>query len=93
MQAKVVMTLTRDEVQQIIPYAMICETRYGRLWGTTKRLRSWRTQFTPQERVDAETLFRLSHTWYLVKGVPDSIEMTTRTLALWKKIEDFCATL
>jgi len=93
MNAKIILTLTHDEIQRTIPYAMICETRYGKSWEGRKRLNRWRETFTPQERVDAEKLFRLAYAWYLKTGVPESVEMTAQTLALWKRIEAFCASL
>ena len=93
MNAKIILTLTHDEIQRTIPYAMICETRFGRYWETGKRLTRWRAEFTPRERVDAEKLFRLAYAWYLKTGVPESVEMTAQTLALWKRIETFCASL
>lgn len=90
---KINIVLSRDEVNSNIPYALICETRYGSLWETGRRRRRWLAEFTEAERETASRLFKLSHTWYLVKGVPDEVRMHHSTYALWLKLADFCASL
>lgn len=87
------LTLTRDEVQRNIPYAMICETRYGSAWDTMRRKRRWRDEFTPHERETAYRLFKFAHNWYLVSGVPETVSMDHATLELWSKLAGFCASL
>lgn len=91
MEMKVMLKLTCDEVRRRIPYAMICETRFGSRWETSKRRRMWKQMFTDQEREAAGRLFRLAYDWYLRKGVPETVEMSTRTLTLWMKLGEFCA--
>lgn len=85
--------LTHNEVNAQIPYALICMTRYGSSWNTGKRRRRWLEEFTEAERVSASRLFSLAHTWTLVKGVPDEVRMSARTLALWLKLGEFCASI
>lgn len=93
MTATIYITLTHDEVQATIPYAMICETREGSRWAGRKLKERWREEFTPQEREAASRLFSQAHDWYLKKGVPEEVTMTGRTLALWHKLAAFCASL
>jgi len=90
---KMMVVFNRKEIQERIPYAMICETRYGSKWETTKRKRRWAQEFTQSERDMASKLFSLSHVWYLTKGVPDEQIMSFKTLELWERIAAFCASL
>ena len=85
--------LTRDEVARKIPYAMICEMRYGARWETGRRRRAWTANFSEAERKAAGELFKQAHSWYLVKGVPDSVKMKATTFALWMKLAEFCGSL
>ena len=93
MYATVDITLTRDEVNATIPYAMICESRESSRWVGRKRIERWRNEFTEQEREAASRLFSQAHDWYLKKGVPEHVTMTAGTFALWHKLAAFCATL
>ncbi len=93
MRVGVILEMTHDEVQEQIPYAMICETRFGSKWNTMRRKRLWAEQFTEAERKHASNLFKQSRLWYLVKGVPEKVEMTSNTLALWLKLADFCVAI
>lgn len=90
---KIYLSLTKDEIQQEIPYAVICEARYGCRWETGRRRRAWMEQFTEEERVAASRLFRRAHEWTLTRSVPDEIKMTPKTLALWNKLGAFCASI
>lgn len=90
---KIDVVLTRDEVNANIPYDLICMTRYGAHWETRKRKQRWLAEFTEAERNAASRLFALSHTWFLVKGVPDEVRMSAHTLALWLKLGEFCASI
>ena len=92
-EAIVYLKLTRDEVNSKIPYAMICEMRYGARWETGRRRRAWLSQFSEAEREAAAKLFKQAHSWYLVKGVPDTVQMRTSTFALWMKLAEFCGSL
>lgn len=87
------LTLSRAEIQKNIPYAMICETRFGMAWNTQARKQRWKTEFSPSERETASRLFSLAHNWYLVSGVPEKVSMEHATLELWAKIAEFCASL
>lgn len=93
MKMEMMLVLSRDEVQRDIPYAMICETRFGSAWGTGRRRRRWLAEFSEKEREAATRLFNQSHQWYLTTGVPDEVKMTTKTLDLWQKLGAFCASI
>lgn len=92
-EAIVYLKLTRDEVNRKIPYAMICEMRYGSRWNTGRRFRAWLSQFSGAEREAAAKLFKQAYSWHLVKGVPDEVKMRATTFALWMKLAEFCGSL
>ena len=85
--------LTREEVQEKIAYALICETMGGARWDTGTRRRKWKEFFTESEQKECEKLYKTANQWYLVKGVPDVVKMTSDTLRMWQKLEEFCAAL
>ena len=91
--ASLEVVLERNEVQQFIPYELICMTRYGATWGTGKRRRRWLKEFTEEERDAAGRLFSKAHDWALSRGVPDTVRMSMKTYDLWQKLGYFCATL
>lgn len=93
MQVKTYLFLDRDEIRSAIPYGLIAETRFGSRWNTMRRKRRWKEEFTESERDYAETLFRLAHKWYCVTGVPDEVKMRAKTLGLWQRLGEFCASL
>ena len=93
MNAKIMLTMTRDEVSEMIPYALICETRYGVSWDTKRRRDRWMEEFTDFERQSATALFNLAHAWHLGGGVPDNVTMSSGMLALWVKLGQFCASI
>ena len=86
-------TLTREQIQMNIPYALICETQQGARWHTKRRLASFRAAFTEEERTAARRLFKLAYDWHLVKGVPESVRMSSFITKLWLKLGDYCASL
>lgn len=91
--AKLVVELSREEIHDYIPYGLICETRFGRMWNTMRRKRRWLSEFSEDERKRCSKLFSQSHMWYLVKGVPDKIQMSVWTYDLWQKLAAFCCSL
>lgn len=93
MKTEIAITLNHDEVAKTIPYAMICETRFGKSWDTMRRKRRWVEEFSENERKACRRLFDLSRIWYLVKGVPEEVKMSPSTYELWGKLADFCASL
>ncbi len=91
--AKLMIVLSRDEVQSTIAYPLICETMCGSRWGTGRRRRAWIAEFTEEERRACSRLKNIAYDWYCRKGVPDRVIMYSQTFALWNKLELFCATL
>ena len=90
---KMMIVLNHDEVQRDIPYAVVCETRYGSRWNTMKRRRLWAQMFTEAERKAAHELFQMALLWYLDMGVPNEVKMTIGTYKLWGRLGEFCASL
>lgn len=84
---------TRDEVCCKIPYGLICTTRESSIWNTGRRRVSWNAWFSESEKSACTRLFAQAHLWYLVKGVPDEVMMSTKTYALWRKLGAFCASI
>lgn len=91
--AEVFINFTQAEIQNEIPYALICEARESSVWGTARRRRRWMLEFTASERETCTMLFSYAHSWYLTKGVPDKVMMTVKTYGLWQKLGHFCASL
>ena len=85
--------LTREEIQDQIPYELICTVRETSVWNTSRRRRRYAAAFSEAERAACTRLFRNAHTWYLVTGVPDHVMMSMDTYQLWQKLGTFCALL
>lgn len=91
--AKMMLVLSREEIQTSINYPLICETMCGARWDTSRRRRRWLEEFTESERIACSKLKTQAHSWYLKTGVPDEVTMSLRTMDLWKRLESFCASL
>ena len=91
--AKLYLSLNRDDVNRMIPYGLITSTRYGGRWNTRRRLNLWNETFSESEQKAASRLFSTARSWYVVKGVPDSVLMSVHTFDLWLKLGEFCASL
>jgi len=91
--AKLLLTMSSEEVHSDIPYALICMTRYGSGWNTMRRKRLWKAEFSDEEKASASRLFSQSHNWTLGKGVPDKVTMSVSTYRLWQKLGAFCASI
>lgn len=92
--------LNRNDIESQIAYKLICETRYGAKWGgdrqrhtSSKVQRKYKELFSEEEQREATKLFVLAHKWYLSTGIPDEYEATPETIALWQKLEAFCASV
>lgn len=92
MKATITVTMSPDEVVKSIPFALITETRFGRTWETSRCRKAWSESFSSKDRVYAEVLFRMARKWF-IKGIPDEVEMTSQTLALWLRISEFCKSI
>lgn len=93
MRVEDIIVLDRDEANRMLPYALICMTRYGAGWERTIVRKRFKEEFTPEEKKASEEIFRKSHSWFLVKGVPEEVKMRAKELALWVKLGDFCASI
>lgn len=86
-----------SELRKHIPYALVCETRYGCRWNTMKRKRLWKEMFTDAERSKISGyMFLQAHRWHLGNGGyrgPQDVRMSTSTYLLWQKLGEFCAML
>lgn len=89
---KIEFILSRKDVEENIPYKMICSTRYGSIWDTMRRKKKWSTEFSITEQEVAEELFRQMQRWYM-KGIPNNVRIEYLTLELLDKIAEFCFTL
>lgn len=93
MKLETYFVLNRDEIQQQIPYALVCETMSGARWGTTKRVRLMQERFNQTEINAIHNMHKQAYSWYLVKGVPEELRITPHILALWQKLAAFCCEL
>ena len=91
--ARLYLEMDRREVQEQLPYGVICEAKEGARWDTMHRKRRWLEEFSAAEREAAGEIFRKAHSWMFVRGIPDKVRMTPDTLCLWRKLGDFCASL
>lgn len=93
MKCEIFITLTRDEIQKQIPYAIIAETMGSSIWNTGRCKRLKREWFTEKEIEQFSRLHNYARKWYLIKGVPDEVKLQFRTIVLFQKLGDFCASL
>ena len=87
---KIMVELSREEIQQQIPYLLICETTSRSVWNAGKRKRLWKQRFTESEQIACNRLIAQSKQWGLRTGVPDKIVMCLRTIDLWNRLAGFC---
>lgn len=87
---KMYLELNRDEICTEIPYNLITETVEGSRWSTGKRRRMYFQDFSEQEREAIRPLIKQAYQWSLVKGPPEKLRLTPKTLLLWQKLGDFC---
>lgn len=93
MEATIYLTLTHDEINERIQYAVVAATMSGARWGTGKCKRLIKQYFTEAEIDAIYRLHKQAHSWYCVKGVPDEVKMTVKTYCLWQKLANFCCEL
>ena len=85
--------LTRDEIQEVIPYQIICMTRYSSVWNTMRRKRRWKEQFPGYKGEKANAMCRQAYNWMLKTGSPEQIRMSATTYDLWQELGAFCMSL
>lgn len=93
MKVETYLVLNRDEINQQIPYALVCEIMGSARWSTTRRIRLMSEQFTDTERDAISRIYHQARIWYLIKGVPDELRITPHILELWYKLAAFCCEL
>lgn len=91
--AKRMMKLTAEEVRANIPYDLICMVRYGCTWSSGRCRRAWLADFSESERRPQGGCSAWLTTGTVGRGVPDTVQMSRKTLHLWQKIGDFCASV
>lgn len=87
------LVLNRDEINQRIPYAVVCEGMSSARWNTGRRKRLMKQYFTETEIDAIYRMRKQAHSWCLVKGVPEELRITPHILALWNKLAAFCCEL
>lgn len=90
MKVETYLILDRDEINQKIPYAVVCETMSGSRWNTGKRKRLMKQYFTEAEIDAIYRLHKQAYSWLLKKGVPEELRLMPKTLALWHRLAAFC---
>ena len=93
MEATIYLTLTHDEINERIPYAIVAETMSGARWNTGKRKCLMKQFFTDSETDAIRRLHKQAYDWYLRKGVPNEVKMSINTYHLWQKLANFCCEL
>ena len=82
---------TPEEIKRHLGYDLICCSIGSSLWDTGKVKRPFMQNFTPEERKQVGQIYRKARTWYLVKGLPEKVELFEDEYKLWQKLRDFCA--
>ena len=85
--------LSRDEVEDLIPYKLVATTLGCCVWNTGKRKRLMKQYFTDDEIKTIDKLRNQARDWYLYHGVPEEVQMSQATFALWIRLGDFCTKL
>lgn len=90
---KVYIELSREEIHNQIPYALVCETFETGITKTGKGKRIFNDMFAESEKRPARELTRTAKRWTLGTGVPDFVRIRPTTLSLWHKLGDYCMRL
>ena len=93
MEARIMLKLTHEDVQEKIPYGIVCETYCREIFRTGRAKRLRKERFTDAEWERCLDLCKLAYKWFLKTGVPDEVTMSARTFALWLRLAEFCAAL
>ena len=70
---KTMVTLTHEEAQSYLAYALICETMEGAFWNSGRRRRLYSKTFTEAEQRQIPRIKATAHKWCLVTGVPEKV--------------------
>lgn len=90
---EVYVSLSKDEILELIPYAIVCETMSGAKWNTGRRKRLMKERFTESEIKAVSRLHQQARSWYLIKGLPEELVIKPKTIHLWNRLAEFCCEL
>lgn len=76
---KTMVTLTHEEAQNHLAYALICETMEGAFWNSGRRRRMYNKTFTETEQRQIPRIKAAAHKWCLVTGVPEKVRVNNPT--------------
>lgn len=89
---RVILMLTREQVEQDIPYKTICAAKNSPLWDSYTCANRWSKEFSGAETTDAEVLFKQADKW-MQNGIPATVRMSEAAFDLWLKLGAFCSSL
>lgn len=93
MKVDTYITLTRDEIQNSIPYPVIAEVVCGSRWDTGRTKRLLKEEFSEEEMAKIKPMYAQARKWHLVTGVPEEIQIKATELFLWQKLAAFCCSI
>lgn len=83
--------LSRDEIKEMIPYAVIVENWDKRLQGRGKR--NYTKEFTTKQKSKLGAYQRIFRKWHLESGIPDSFTIKSDNLSLIQRAAFFFANI
>ena len=82
-----------EYVRLTIPYQIIAETTSMSIWETGRRRRLFNQMFNETERKSCYEIIKTAKR-FAFRGIPaDGMKASAHTLALWRRLADFCAML
>lgn len=93
MTAETYIVFNSDEIREHVPFQLVAETMSRSIWGTGRRKRLMKEQFTEEEIEASYRLHQQAREWCCRKGVPDELKLRPQTLMLWNKLAGFCMQL
>ena len=82
-----------EYVRQVIPYQIIAETTSMSIWNTGRRKRLYKQMFTEAEQKKLYEIIKQARRFAFVNIPADGMKASAHTLALWRRLADFCAML
>lgn len=73
---KTMVTLTHEEAQSYLAYALICETMEGAFWNSGRRRRLYSKTFTEAEQRQIPRIKATAHKWCLVTDFGNAFATT-----------------
>lgn len=78
-----------EELADRLHYRLICEQMGSDKWRTGKVQRAFRAEFSDEERVECEKIYKKAYRWYLKALPSEEVEMYMTEYKLWLKLKDF----